>query len=37
MNRNSGTATSTSLDVTSKVFCTSSVKTRLSKKSWPGV
>ncbi len=36
MNRNSGTAVSTSLDVTSKVFCTSSVKMRLLKNSWPG-
>jgi hypothetical protein len=31
MNRNSGTAVRTSLVVTSNVFCTSSVKIRLSK------
>ena len=33
MNRNNGTAVSTSFDVTSNVFCTSNVKMRLAKKS----
>ena len=37
MNRNSGTAVSTSLDDTSNAFCTSSVKMRFEKNSWPGV
>ena len=37
MNRNSGTAVSTSLDETSNAFCTSSVKMRFWKISWPGV
>ena len=37
MKRNNGTAVSTSLDETSKAFCTSSVKMRFWKNSWPGV
>ncbi len=36
MNRNNGTAVSTSLDITSNAFCTSKVKMRFVKKSWPG-
>ena len=37
MNKKSGTATNTSLEATSNVFCTSNVKTRFWMMSWPGV